>query len=333
MKRKYTLLYIGIIMGAMTATTPVSAQKQLTANDSLKQKKSLQNTKEKQEKTIKNLQSDIDKYNSDSATIVSSEEYKLFLELQHEISQLQKDSATIALDAADNMREARQQCEQQKKDLMQQHLADSTRLVRLTAERDELQHIRQNYISNLISSVDDVWLKKNYSQMTLSELENACKKYDDNSSYDGVAAAGEKMKSLLHDFRIYNAGRTAINSKYDAGSVSRLKNQIKELAEQTKDATKQNELKELGKLLSSYKASLKIFKDIIRIIDDTVKEEHPQNGFNKLIKALVSNKAEEVNGIKAIPWLNEQFEEYYDIIKKDYKAPNKARNTIMSLTL
>ena len=216
---------------------------------------------------------------------------------------------------------------------MQQHLADSTRLFRLTAERDELQHIRQNYISNLISSVDDVWLKKSYSQMTLSELENACKKYDDNSSYDDVAAAGEKMKTLLHDFRIYNAGRTAINSKYDAGSVSRLSNQIKELAEQTKDATKQNELKELGKLLSSYKASLKIFKDIIRIIDDTVKEEHPQNGFNKLIKALVSNKAEEVNGIKAIPWLNEQFEEYYDIIKKDYKAPNKARNTIMSLTL
>jgi hypothetical protein len=50
-----------------------------------------------------------------------------------------------------------------------------------------------------------------------------------------------------------------------------------------------------------------------------------------MVKATVTKHVADIAAIKAIPWLSDQYEEYYEALKEDCKAPNKARNTIVNL--
>ena len=225
--------------------------------------------------------------------------------------------------------DARRNCEASGATAVASYAADTARLGRLRKERDELVSMRDNMERNLIAAVDNEWLKKLFSQMTVLELEAECKKYEEYKQNTSVAVAAAKMQTLLQQQRIYQQAYEAVNSKYNASAVSRLTSEVRQLKASITHAGKREELGKLERLLSNYPDAVRKFKAFIGKVDPL--KDLGQAGLPKLLESIQKKDYESLAVIKTIPWLSEQYEEYCKRMKKDFKTAEEIEKTISEL--
>lgn len=285
----------------------------------------------KNQQTIQDLQAKINQLKKDSASYMASTEYRKWKILTDSIALLEGQVKNIGQMMEETIQKAKTTCEDRQRLSKQQQASDAALIVKKEGELTSLIKARQNYIASLIADVDNIWTKKNYSQMTLEELESALKPYAKYEQEQGMADAYAKMKTLHEAFKTYNKGKVALTLKYDAKKVNQYLSDIKSLMDSTADATKKQELEEVHGQLTDYGKAAQLFKGLIKEIDNLTAEDLPQKALWAMIKATVNNHAADVNAIKAIPWLEDQYESYYESLKKDCKAFNAARNAIVNL--
>lgn len=285
----------------------------------------------KNQQTIQDLQAKINQLKKDSASYMACTEYKKWKILTDSIALLEGQVKNIGQMMEETIQKAKTTCEDRQRLSKQQQAGDAALIAKKEGELTSLIKARQNYIASLIADVDNIWTKKNYSQMTLEELESALKPYAKFEQEVGVAEAHEKMKALHEDFKVYNKGKVALTRKYDAEKVGQYINDLQSLIDRTTDETKKQELANVHQQLVNYGEAVGSFKKLIKDIDGITSEDLPHKALLPMVKATVTKHAPDIAAIKAIPWLSDQYEEYYEALKEDCKAPNQARNTIVNL--
>lgn len=212
---------------------------------------------------------------------------------------------------------AAEECAAKVSELQAQRDADAARIAELSAELDGLANFRKVWLRELAGTVDEKWLGKPYSEIDSAELERAYSQYEEFADTDPkVAEARDKMKKLLDEYRIYHNGMLCISQMYDREKVTEAYNEVKGLKGRVSGA-KASELEPLFKKLSDYRVTVDIFKELIDAVDGMKSGSERHAAAKPLVMAVLNNKKEDIDAIKAIPWLAGQYEKYQKALETD----------------
>ncbi len=255
-------------------------------------------------------------------------------QLKDEIKSLETSSASELSKQQYEAEKTQTALKQEIDSLKEQRDKDALAITDLTKELESLNEFKAMWLAQLANGVEEKWLNKGYSAIDLSELKQEYVQYERFAEWDPkVAEARDKMKVLLNEVRIYVEGQRLIALKYDKKSVEETAEKLKGLAVKGKDQTKEEELELLYRKLDDYGIIIEIFQDIIAAVDKEISGTSSSLSAWPLVKAVI--KQNEDNGsiaaIKDIPWLAEQYESYYEALRKDCLGNNPARNLIKSL--
>ena len=302
----------------------------------------LQDTVKAKEKEISKIRKDMaalqEKYNKVSNQLEeekNSTKKNELKELKKQITQLQKDSADCAGNLEASLKKQADEYEKQLAKLRQQHSKDSADLVAVQQGLGDLKNFRQLWIADMAKSVDEQWMKIPFSQIDIAELEKTHQQCKEFSNADKkIAEAEGKLKILLNDCKIYQQGMTVISSRYNAASVQSALSSVKVVRDHTVDEVKRNELKTLIRKLDDYGVTVEIFQDVIKAIDGKVAGQANQRAAWPLANAEINKQEQEseyISAIKDIPWLESQYNAYYEAIKRDCLNSNPIKEDILSI--
>lgn len=216
-----------------------------------------------------------------------------------------------------------------------QHQKDSVELSRLTEELAQLGEFKVKWLSQLADGVDEKWLSKRYSEFALADLELDYKQYEQYALSDKkVADARDKLKQLLDEKRVYDMGIRLISTKYDASDIEDCLTRVKALMATVNDAQKKDELNVLRKKLKDYGVTIEIFQEVIDAVEQQIQNQESHSAAWPLAKSVIEKQEknyEYISAIKDIPWLAEQWEEYYKCLENNCLEANSVRNLIKSL--
>lgn len=223
-----------------------------------------------------------------------------------------------------------------------QHKQDSTEIAALqqqigslNSELSDLSSFRQMWIAQLAESVDRDWLTKPYSKIDLAELEKAvgqCEEY--SSSDEKIAGAYKKLVALLDEYYLYIEGQELVNSQYDREKISAMAPKINALLGKTQDPDKKDELSSLSWQLNYYRSTLRVFQDLIVDVDKQLKDESSHRAALPLANVVIEQAESNdgiVTAIRKIPWLSDQYDDYYKALQRDCIRPSEVHNLIMGI--
>lgn len=216
-----------------------------------------------------------------------------------------------------------------------QHQKDSTELARLSEELTQLNEFKTMWLSQLADGVDGKWLSKGYSEIILADLELEYKQYEQYALSDKkVANARDKLIRLLDEKRVYDNGRRLISTEYNAPAINDCLTRVKALMTTVADTQKKEELGVVLQKLDDYRITLKIFQKVIDAVEHQLQGQESHYAAWPLARSVIEKQEKEyeyISAIKDIPWLAEQWEEYYKCLSKDCLGANPARDRIKLL--
>lgn len=334
---------ISILIAALCSTIVCYAHNPKDDDNELyKRIVELQDTAKAKEKEISKLRKELAALQDEYAKVADQLEAEKnsvkkneLKELKKQISQLQKDSADCADNLETILKKQADEYEKQLAKLRQQHSKDSANLAAMQQGLDELKNFRQLWIADMAKSVDEQWMKKPFSQIDIAELEKVYQQCEEFSKTDKkIAEAGRKLKLLLNDCKIYQQGMTAINSPYNAASVHSIASSVKDVQSRMVDEVKKNELKTLIGKLNDYGVTVEIFQDVIKAVDKAITGQDNHNAAWRLAIATIDKQEKDneyISAIKEIPWLEDQYNAYYEAIKKNCLKSNPAKEAILAI--
>lgn len=232
--------------------------------------------------------------------------------------------------------------EEQNNELNEQIIAKNREIDRLAADnivlKEELSNLnkfKQEYLTMLAEKVDSDWVYRRFSEIDIPALDRNIENYEQYAAEDSrIASALEKLKQLRTNADIYDKGMKVLASPFDAAAVKEVQIELNRVSNNITDPVQKEEIDELGDKIFDYPGAVRAFKDIIADIDDAKAGMDSHNAAFGMIEAMfnedpkLTRKLQQINNI---PWLAQQYEIYYAALKKDALAPNKVRDTILSL--
>ena len=327
----------------------VSLNAQDTGEDTVDPYKEIYNLKNKLEKrdaTIEELKKklakiEVEKAKADSLLKVEkvtgkSKELKTQQkELEQENKRLKAELEKCSADVEMKVGQQTNGLHDQIAQLLQQHTDDSLEIASLEKDLSELTNFRKMWLAQLAESVNEKWLEKPYSQIDVQALENALKQYEEFASSDQkIADARDKLKVLFGECQIYNQGVSIIKNPYDKTRIDMVKDPLKELRDKTTNPDNKKELAMLYWKLDNYGVTVEIFQDVIKAIDEQISGMTGHKQAWPLVKAVLDKQEKEneyITAIKKIPWLKEQYDEYYEYLEKNCIGTNSVRDMMMNL--
>lgn len=250
--------------------------------------------------------------------------------LKDKISSLRKDIEILKGDTARLAAQLRQQA-----DDFCEH-SETERIAREELQRslDELRNFRVKWLSQLATEVDGKWLKKSYSEISITDLQKELTEYKKYVREDEkVAKAYVQLEQLLAECLLYENGVSAVNAPYDEMQVDKLKSQIQVLKEQVDNEFKKKELARLYTQLDNYRVTVEIFQDVIKAVEESTMGQDDHDIAWPLVEVVLKKQEDEneyISALRDIPWLSEQFDIYYAGLKADCLTKSTVRNKIMS---
>lgn len=341
-------LKIILIIAFLSCSVSLTAQDKIKNNDDpYKEIYDLRKNLEKKDEEIKKLEGKLAKIESEKnktdsllkveKAIGKSKEIKSQLQkLEQDNNRLRSDLDSCSSNTEKTIGRYMQSSQERIQALMQQHSNDSMEIASLKGNLEELQNFRKMWIAYLVTSINEKWLVKPFSQIDLTELENELKQYEGFVSIDKrIKNAYDTLKVLFDDCQIYNQGTHIVNAPYDKGKIDTIAVLIKNLRDNAVDSDREKELSTLYWQLDNYGVTVEIFQNVISAVDERI--ANIKGGHNVIIPLVKAElkKQENDNGyitaIKEIPWLSEQYDAYVDALEKNSVAPNDVQNRIMSL--
>ena len=298
------------------------------------EKKDLESDTVKLNKSVRDLQQQLRK---ERESVTRQDNKKLndsIKTLNGKIASLQKDTTLL-------VQLSQEQLSNQEKAFQEQRAADAEKISGLEADvnslRDELSKLKNFkilFLKELATSVDEKWMKLPYSMIDESALNKDLDLYKEFADSDaGVREAFEKLVKLSSELQAYKEAKICVSSPYDKEKIAQAKQKLSPYA--GKDGEKGKEMDNLIYQLNVYRINLKIFQDLIKDIDTEVAKRKTHAAGWPFVEIKINTKEAEdetVTCIKSVQWLSGMYDEYYKQLKKDCKADNSARNTIMKIT-
>lgn len=215
-------------------------------------------------------------------------------------------------------------------------------IAQMKKDAESLEAFKGPWLAQLAQSIDTEWLSKTFQEMDPTLMEYTYSQYEAYASADPkVAEARDKMKSLKDAYNTYIQAKQAVESPFDASAVTPLVAQVNTLRNTTPHAGRKAELDVLYQQLNDYSATVKIFQQVIKAVDNIITQQS-QGGLDEFMKNAVKaniqkeldrqeSEDENISAIKAIPWLATQYETYHQALMTDFQAPNPTHDVIMQL--
>lgn len=247
-----------------------------------------------------------------------------------QIKQLQKDSLALSEQMEEALEAMRQEHQKQINIFADQHEKDSLDIVALREELNGLKDFRVKWLAQLAESVDEKWLNKPYAVIDVTALEKDYAQYEQYAPMDAkVAEAKDKLTPFVANAHLYQRGKEAVNTIYNAEVVNSLIEPMRTLRDSLPEGSNQDDIDNIYWQLDNYAIAIKIFQKTIKEVNDKVKNR-TQSAALPLAKQIIENKESE---LKMIPWLATQYDEYYKLLEKDASKLNEVGETILNITL
>lgn len=253
-----------------------------------------------------------------------------------QIKQLKKDSLALSQQMETALEAMRQEHQKQIDIFADQHGKDSLDIVALREELNGLEEFRLKWLAQLAESVDDKWLNKPYAAVDVAALEKDYAQYEQYAPMDAKVAEGkDKLTPFVANARLYQQGKNAVNSEYNAEEVNSLIESIRMLRDSILEGNNRDDVAKLYTQLNDYAITIKIFQNVIKAVNEAVQGQSAVGAW-PLAKAALDKQEKEfeyISAIKDIPWLATQYEEYYKLLEKDASKPNEIGEAILNITL
>lgn len=337
MKRKILFL-IGMAL-CLGSTYAQSGE----AVDAQKQEKVIQSLTEElkdRDETIKKLNLlleilETEKEQLDSALQAERKEGKATT-YKKQIKQLKKDSLALSQQMETALEAMRQEHQKQVDIFAGQHEKDSLDIVVLQEELNGLKDFRVKWLAQLAESVNEKWLNKPYAAIDVTALEKDYAQYAQYAPMDAkVAEAKDKLTPFIANARLYQQGKDAVNSRYNAEVVNSLIEPMRTLRDSIPKGSNRNDVDKLYTQLNDYAITIKIFQNVIKAVNEAVQGQSAIGAW-PLAEAILNKQEtdfEYISAIKDIPWLAKQYDDYYKLLKKDASKPNEIGEAILNITL
>ena len=216
--------------------------------------------------------------------------------------------------------------------LLEKHHEDSVVIAAQKEELSRLAMFRKEFLATLVADVDREWLDKPYSQIDIAELVYEISKYDEFAGEDQrIAEAAQKLKGLRDNLTVYNEALNLINSPFNGPRVKALVPELNDIRDKASNPDQRNELRKTYVTLDNYEYSVQIFQNLIREINSNISGLTSRNGALMLIFGIIDEKKDEIEQIKSVPWLADEYELYYRNLEQDCLAPNAAAEEILAI--
>lgn len=338
MKRKILFLIgMALCLGSTYAQSEeaVDAQKQ-----DEKAIQSFTEELEERDKTIEKLNLLLEKLETENERLDSALQAEIkegkAAKYKKQIKQLQKDSLALSEQMEEALEAMRQEHQKQIDIFADQHEKDSLNIVALRKELNGLEEFRVKWLAQLAESVDEKWLNKPYAAIDVAALEKDYAQYEQYAPMDAkVAEAKDKLTPFIANARLYQRGKEAVDTVYNAKEVNSLIEPMRTLRDSIPEGDNRDDVANLYWQLDNYAITIKIFQNVIKAVNEAVQGQSAVGAW-PLAKAALDKQEKEfeyISAIKDIPWLAEQYEEYYKLLKEDASKPNKIGEAILNITL
>lgn len=338
MKRKILFLIgMALCLGSTYAQSEeaVDAQKQ-----DEKAIQSFTEELEERDKTIEKLNLLLEKLETENERLDSALQAEIkegkAAKYKKQIKQLQKDSLALSEQMEEALEAMRQEHQKQIDIFADQHEKDSLNIVALRKELNGLEEFRVKWLAQLAESVDEKWLNKPYAAIDVAALEKDYAQYEQYAPMDAkVAEAKDKLTPFIANARLYQRGKEAVDTVYNAKEVNSLIEPMRTLRDSIPEGDNRNDVDKLYTQLNDYAITIEIFQDVIKAVNTQVQGQSAAGAWY-LAEAELNKQEKEseyISAIKDIPWLAEQYEEYYKLLKEDASKPNKIGEAILNITL
>ncbi len=311
--------------------------------DSQKQKKVIQSLTEELEdrdKTIEKLNLLLEKLEAENDQLNSALQAEIkegkAAKYKKQIKQLKKDSLDLSQQMKTALEEMRQAHQKQIDIFADKHEKDSLDIVALREELNGLEEFRVKWLAQLAESVDEKWLNKPYAAIDVAALEKDYTQYEQYASMDAkVAEAKDKLTPFVANARLYQRGKEAVDTVYNAKEVNSLIEPMRTLRDSLPKGNNRDDVAKLYTQLNDYAITVEIFQDVIKAVNEAVQGQSAAGAW-PLAKATLDKQEKEseyISAIKDIPWLAKQYGDYYELLKKDASKPNKTGEAILNIAL
>lgn len=337
MKRKILFL---IGMTLCLGSTYAQNEKEVDAQKQEKVIQSLTEELKDRDETIEKLNLLLEKLETeneqlDSALQAERKEGKATT-YKKQIKQLKKDSLALSQQMETALEAMRQEHQKQIDIFADQHKKDSLDIVALRDELDGLEDFRVKWLAQLAESVDEKWLNKPFAAVDVAALEKDYAQYEQYAPMDAkVAEAKDKLTPFVANARLYQRGKEAVDTVYNAEVVNSLVEPMRALRDSIPEGNNRDDVDKLYTQLNDYAITIKIFQNVIKAVNEAVQGQSAAGAW-PLAKAALDKQEtdfEYISAIKNIPWLAMQYDEYYKLLEKDASKPNEIGEAILKITL
>lgn len=326
MKRKILFLIgMALCLGSTYAQSKeaVDAQKQ-----DEKAIQSFTEELEERDKTIEKLNLLLEKLETeneqlDSALQVEIKEGKA-AKYKKQIKQLQKDSLALSQQMETELEAMRQEHQKQIDIFADKHEKDSLAIVALREELNGLEDFRVKWLAQLAESVNEKWLSKPFAAINVTALEKDYAQYEQYAPMDAkVAEAKDKLTPFVANARLYQRGKEAVDTVYNAEVVNSLIEPMRALRDSISEGDNRDDVANICWQLDNYAITIEIFQDVINAVNEGLQnivgtlEGESVAGAKDVAGAILKNQEEEyenISAIQLIPWLAKRYGIYEEAL-------------------
>lgn len=326
MKRKILFLIgMALCLGSTYAQSGEAADAQEQDEKAIQ---SLTEEVKDRDKTIEKLNLLLEKLEAENERLDSALQAEIkegkAAKYKKQIKQLQKDSLALSEQMEEALEAMRQEHQKQIDIFADQHEKDSLDIVALREELNGLEEFRVKWLAQLAESVDEIWLNKPYAAIDVVALEKDYAQYEQYAPMDTtVAQAKDKLTPFVTNARLYQQGKEAVDTIFNAEVVTPLIEPMRALRDSLPEGDNQDDVANICWQLDNYAITIEIFQDVIKAVNEGLQamvgklEGKSVTGAGKAAEAILINQEKEyenISAIKMIPWLAKRYELYEEAL-------------------
>ena len=326
MKRK--LLFLIGIMSCLGNTYAQSGEAADAQKQDEKAIQSLTEEVKERDKTIEKLNLLLEKLEAENEQLDSALQAEIkegkAAKYKKQIKQLQKDSLALSERMEEVLEEMSQEHQKRIDIFADQHKKDSLDIVALREELKGLEDFRVKWLAQLAESVDEKWLNKPYAAVDVAALEKDYDQYEQYAPMDAkVAEAKDKLTPFVANARLYQRGKEAVDTIYNAEVVNPLIEPMRAFRDSLPEGNNRDDVDKLYMQLNDYAITIEIFQDVINAVNKVLQEMvgklegESVAGAGEAADAILKNQEKEyenISAIKMIPWLAKRYGLYEEAL-------------------
>ena len=250
-------------------------------------------------------------------------------ELKKEITRLQKDSTQLQKAIADHL---------QTIEGLNKTMGDKDQeILTLKSQMEALEPVKEQWAAAMKSTYSTKWSSSLFSEISLDVLKKDIDDCNENAKVEpSLSSLAEDLSRLYSQVHLFQEGAKLVASPFNKEMVDALIPEFVKMEEDVTGTFREEEVQTVCKQLQKFETRIKLFQKIIQQVDQAMAEWDKSSEARPFARKVLKDSEEEmgyISAICAIPWLKEQYEAYHDVIEKDCKGKNPARDTIMAIEL